>query len=61
MSPVQEEVLDLVSSVKYNVQNLSKLSVQLSDVLSVDDTLRVIEELYKQGMVNVTRWGDIEV
>ena len=61
MSPVQEEVLDLVSSGNYNVQNLSKLSVQLSDVLSVDDTLRVIEELYKQGMVNVTRWGDIEV
>jgi hypothetical protein len=60
MTTTQEEVLDIITSGKYNVQNLGKVAVQLDEVLSLEETLKIIDELYKQGFLNITRWGDIE-
>jgi len=61
MTNEQEEVLDVISSGSYNVQNLHKVAVQLDEILTLEETLKIIEELYKDGFIDVTRWGDIEV
>lgn len=60
MTSEQEEVLDVISSGSYNVQNLQKVAVQLEEILTFDETLKIIEELYQEGFIDVTRWGDIE-